>query len=1203
MGNTEKLDLYGMRSSSDVEPKLTEITVIEDNGVGYRILPGMLGAGGESQIYNAEGVADGKKYLARLSDQFNMTKQEKEFHNDLRSRLKQPDAASHGLMPLIASGTYRDSGVIEIMPRAERIQSCDYNMLRSTVIPGLLEAIGYLHSLNIVHRDIKPENIYMLNGKIVLGDFGTASVPTSPSRLSGITRSRRGTPGYTAPEVNEGYFRKESDYFSLGCTIATLYKGEHVFSNVLGDKKDEGSFSVLFNENGLVLDCKKNEKDLQILVDALTLYITKNGPKRAGYSDVKLWLDDKNGFVRKWEGVTARSAPAGGGAAAQFHEETELTEVFLSDWEKAKQTVFEEYDFFSFLGRKSSAGRSYEFLKKNKLNKSNRDLLLAQFLHYFNRLGDPPVDPPVYWKGLKYGSLEEIAEDVKADRHTEEITSLLQSGFLSWKLDETGFKDSDLTAVIRSLENNMKDNPELAVHVFSVVAEKGYTTDDRGIDNAISAILADRNALWDMCDQRFGSDGGSGAMSRAFKGVYEPLIRCGLIDAVFAIDNSIKDLKDPVDRVGALYRFFEKCANNKAAVRKSYLNDGPYSPTFYTCLHIDRYLIDGITGGHSVESLKNSVADAEKEISNLADKINNADTEKKAENPLWPSAFQFYYPTQSITPVDKKQLQEQKAAAEKKLLRLKNQQEALRLKNEIRKHTPDYNNPPVISDMEKTLFSASKLCNDFLKMLNGNLYYVAKGQLGDHVVYTKDYVGLIASSVYKKRLLAKDQTLSVGFKRENGIHFWDTPIEHYIDCLLNESDKLDRCAEHWPGEPSKEKYSAFTYFFSVFSGYIFYIKDTNSVSDMYRSAINTIERIGNSSTPLGKAIAQEDPCYELLQIYNAVNKGILQGVRHAGQAFYDSFASCQEWKELGAELQKGADVEYETELYGNNPDYVKLAVRKPDDYRPVWFSFKTTLTEKKDQVCSCRLQMNIFESKARDADTAIKENKADSIWSYSKAAVDAAIEAKKSYVASLSDFDAFIRSNQTRFDNIRKKSGSAASELDKYWSDYQSDTKAFLSYDFTADIYHWKRIYWGETLNHNTASNTRSFNNTLSKYKNEVSDLVSNPSTWKISSVKRLAEDTKNERDSILFLFESESAPLHDILDDLKSYYPAAASDLDALWDDYQSKNRSALAFDFDAEIANWQKEYWESLGLCSKCGGTLSYIGKRCKRCGAKNR
>ena len=98
----------------------------------------------------------------------------------------------------------------------------------------MLKALKYLHSHNIVHRDIKPENIYTdKNGKIYLGDFGIARY--IGEELIDYDEEKIGTPGYTAPELlllNTGRVLKESDYYSLGQTLYTLYTGELMYKSI-----------------------------------------------------------------------------------------------------------------------------------------------------------------------------------------------------------------------------------------------------------------------------------------------------------------------------------------------------------------------------------------------------------------------------------------------------------------------------------------------------------------------------------------------------------------------------------------------------------------------------------------------------------------------------------------------------------------------------------------------------------------------------------------------------------------------------------------------------------------------------------------------------------------------------------------------------------------------------------------------------------
>ena len=91
----------------------------------------------------------------------------------------------------------------------------------------LATAIQLLHDNNIVHCDIKPTNIIIDgDGHLKLIDFGTAIAMKSLNK----PRSKRiGTKGFMAPEISEGNYNNQIDWYSYGKTLMNLleiFEGE-----------------------------------------------------------------------------------------------------------------------------------------------------------------------------------------------------------------------------------------------------------------------------------------------------------------------------------------------------------------------------------------------------------------------------------------------------------------------------------------------------------------------------------------------------------------------------------------------------------------------------------------------------------------------------------------------------------------------------------------------------------------------------------------------------------------------------------------------------------------------------------------------------------------------------------------------------------------------------------------------------------------
>ena len=100
----------------------------------------------------------------------------------------------------------------------------------------LIDAVGFLHNLEIAHRDIKPLNILLKSDAhmLKLADFGHAVNPEN--RLSiGVM----GTHDYRAPEVLNvsGYNPMAADVFSCGVTLFAMVFGFELFFK---KKKENG---------------------------------------------------------------------------------------------------------------------------------------------------------------------------------------------------------------------------------------------------------------------------------------------------------------------------------------------------------------------------------------------------------------------------------------------------------------------------------------------------------------------------------------------------------------------------------------------------------------------------------------------------------------------------------------------------------------------------------------------------------------------------------------------------------------------------------------------------------------------------------------------------------------------------------------------------------------------------------------------------
>ncbi|WP_250004833.1 serine/threonine-protein kinase [Actinoplanes sp. M2I2] len=97
---------------------------------------------------------------------------------------------------------------------------------------SMLQALRAAHTAGVVHHDVKPANVLLAaDGRIMLTDFGLATLDAVPIGDDTRTAPLLGSPHYVAPERLRGGAAStvSSDLWSLGATLYTAVEGRPPF--------------------------------------------------------------------------------------------------------------------------------------------------------------------------------------------------------------------------------------------------------------------------------------------------------------------------------------------------------------------------------------------------------------------------------------------------------------------------------------------------------------------------------------------------------------------------------------------------------------------------------------------------------------------------------------------------------------------------------------------------------------------------------------------------------------------------------------------------------------------------------------------------------------------------------------------------------------------------------------------------------------
>jgi len=589
----------------------------------YEIFAGScIGIGGESQVYLAQRKSDNEQVVAKIYDEYADTP----LNNRNRKRIigfltENSDYKETSIMPLLDHGKITiesDDGEeyskpIDIIPYCKNgtLKQCDYQLLKNTVIPEVLHGMHLLHTANLVHRDIKPNNLYEIEkGEIVLSDFGTTSEILDSESAAG-TGTQRGTPGYMAPEISDRYFTIASDYYSFGCTIATLYKGEHVYQRLL-DSNNIGRLNIAMRRDGLPLGCPEDEADLQVLVDSLIKLVEG---ERAGYEDVMLWLKDSRAFVNSWKNKYKQEEddlPLGFEFEKQvYNDEDKLTGAMLENWEKAKEYLYRGR-IKTFFQQKNPAlaVKAFDIVENERETIHNENLGLAKFLHHFNTIKKSRC--PIYWQGKVYESLSDISIAITENTADKEsITTMLKDRFLSWKFNNSKESPNENTInAINEIEDITVEYPQLGYYTFMYRFEPQENKSNRTPDEIFKS-LAEKGSDW-------------------YKNAKEQLLDNDIILAYIlnlGYKNDVLGIKrkltgrficdDNVSDLLLLYQLFESVCKNETSVREHYLHYGPESYLYWFQQNLKLYSFNSSNAKELERKIKSVRLDAKMSIAEM----------------------------------------------------------------------------------------------------------------------------------------------------------------------------------------------------------------------------------------------------------------------------------------------------------------------------------------------------------------------------------------------------------------------------------------------------------------------------------------------------------------------------------------------------------------------------------------------------------
>lgn len=384
---------------------------------------------GEALLYICD--YEGQKYVAKIYRRVSAIKDE------VLAELRNINARN--VARLYDTGTFNGFPV-EIIPYyAEgslENRTFPYEVLRDSIIPELNEGLHTLHTHNIIHKDIKPSNIMMCDDKrtTAIIDFGISSIREGGNTVV-VTRTGM-TPEYSAPETFRNVFLEESDYYSLGVTIYTLFCGHTPYSGA--DRESIEKYVAIqkipFPEG---FPDRLKELIIGLTYSDITNRKDKTNPNRRWtYEEVRKWcmgeqIPIPGGSIESHEIGQDDIMPSYTFMYNKYTSVSQLTEALAGDWRNGKKRLYRSALTSHFKSFNSDLANycadAEEAVRKAPIME---DVAFFECLYRLN-----PKLVSFNWKDEHYTSMETLGLSILRDLRAGRKERLdVYTEFLQWHL-------------------------------------------------------------------------------------------------------------------------------------------------------------------------------------------------------------------------------------------------------------------------------------------------------------------------------------------------------------------------------------------------------------------------------------------------------------------------------------------------------------------------------------------------------------------------------------------------------------------------------------------------------------------------------------------------------------------------------------------------------------------------------------------------